>query len=91
MSSQHAQSDEQTIPSTMILALVQWDIKTEIADAQVRNPSPPECLLKWIYVPPSLQKKVLQWVNSSRSSRHPGITVLEEKVLYRTLKGSFNL
>lgn len=68
------QSDEFIISPTLILAPVQWDILTELTEAQMSDPPPPDCPPDKTYVPPPLRKKVTQHVHSSLSFSHPGIT-----------------
>lgn len=61
---------ERIIPSTLILAPIQWDIMTKFREAQGTDPLPPNCPLNkniCSFVP-------FQWVHSSPSSGHPGIT-----------------
>lgn len=65
---------EPIIPSTIILAPVQWDILTEIAEAQVIEPPPAETPPNLTYVPQALRQRVMQMVHNNPSSGHPGIT-----------------
>lgn len=79
------------IPPTMIIALVQWDIMTEIADTQTHHPPPPDMHTHHpqphtpdkTYVLPSIHKIVIPWVHSSLSSGHPGITAILQLVINR--------
>ncbi len=67
-------SQELILPSTIILAPIQWDIMTEIADAQNTDPPPAETPPNLTYVPQPLRQRVLSLVHSIPSSGHPGIT-----------------
>ncbi len=67
-------SQELILPSTIILAPIQWDIMTEIADAQTTDPPPAETPPNLTYVPQPLRQRVLSLVHSIPSSGHPGIT-----------------
>lgn len=51
-------SNEPIIPSNLILAPIQWDIMTEITEAQISENSPPECPLECTYVPLSICQRV---------------------------------
>lgn len=65
-------SNEPIISPTLIIAPVQWDIMTEIAEAQVTDPSP-HCPQNLTYVPATLRDKVIKLVHNTPSSGHPGI------------------
>ncbi len=67
-------SQELILPPSIILAPIQWDIMTEIADAQNTDPPPAETPPNLTYVPQPLQQWVLSLVHSTPSSGHPGIT-----------------
>ncbi len=67
-------SPELILPSTIILAPIQWDIMTEIANAQNTDPPPAETPPNLTYVPQPLRQQVLSLVHSIPSSGHPGIT-----------------
>ncbi len=67
-------SKEPIIPSNLIPALIQWDIMTEIVEAQISEPPLPECSPDRTDVPTGLRHRVMQWVHSSPSAGHPGIT-----------------
>ncbi len=47
---------------------------TEIAEAQATDPPPVETPPNRTYVPLALRQRVIQWVHSTLSSGHPGIT-----------------
>ncbi len=55
---------EPIIPPTIILAPVQWDIMTEITEAQITDPPPTETLGNLTYVPQALRQRVIQLVHS---------------------------
>ncbi len=67
-------SKEPIIPSNLNLAPIKWNIMTDIAEVQISEPPPPECSPDRTYVPTSLRHCVMQWVHSSPSAGHPGIT-----------------
>ncbi len=81
---------EPIIPSTIILAPVQWDILTEITEAQVTDPPPAETPRNLTYVPQVLRQRVMQLVHSNPSSGHPGIAatlhLLNNKFWWSTLR-----
>uniref|UniRef100_A0A673KGR5 Gypsy retrotransposon integrase-like protein 1 n=1 Tax=Sinocyclocheilus rhinocerous TaxID=307959 RepID=A0A673KGR5_9TELE len=66
-------SQDSIIPSTIILAPVQWDIMTEITDTQGTEPPPAETPPNLTYVPQALRQRVIQLVHSTPGSGHPGI------------------
>ncbi len=63
-------STEPIISSTLIVAPVQWDILTEITEAQANDPPPHDCPNIRTYVPANM----LHLVHDAPSSGHPGIT-----------------
>ncbi len=67
-------SNEPIISSTLIVAPVQWDILTEITEAQANDPPPHDCPNNRTYVPANMRQRVLHLVHDSPSSGHPGIT-----------------
>ncbi|KAL0152007.1 hypothetical protein M9458_052725 [Cirrhinus mrigala] len=71
-------SPDPILPNVLIVAPVQWDIITELAEMQNNNPPPPNCPPDKIYVPQSKRKQVLQLVHDTPSSGHPGITATME-------------
>ncbi len=81
---------EPIIPPTIILAPVQWDIMTEITEAQVTDPPPTETPGNLAYIPQELRQRVMQLVHSNPSSGHPGITatvqLLNNKFWWPTLR-----
>ncbi|KAL0159750.1 hypothetical protein M9458_043475, partial [Cirrhinus mrigala] len=64
---------ETILPTSVIVAPVAWDIMTEIAEAQILDPTPADCPDHLTYVPPNLRTQVLSEVHSTPSSGHPGI------------------
>lgn len=76
-------TNEPILLSTLILAPVQWDLMTEIADAQSSESPPPDCPPNCNYVPVALRRRVTQWVHNSPSSDHPGITTTMQLVSNR--------
>ncbi|KAI2644484.1 Transposon Tf2-6 polyprotein [Labeo rohita] len=52
---------------------VQWDIITEIENANQQSSAPPECPAGKLFVPEALRERVLTQVHSVPSSGHPGI------------------
>ncbi|KAL0153155.1 hypothetical protein M9458_051542, partial [Cirrhinus mrigala] len=65
---------EPILPPTVILAPISWDIMDEIHHEQEQDPPPPQCPPNKHYVPQSLHPRVLQWVHTSLSAGHPGIS-----------------
>ncbi len=64
--------NEPVIPTSLILAPVQWDIITEITEAEANDP--PDCPPNLIYVPADFRQRILRMIHDSPSSGHPGIT-----------------
>lgn len=64
----------EVIPETRILAPIQWDIMTEISQANARTPPPTECPPTKTYVPENLRATLLELLHASPSSGHPGIS-----------------
>lgn len=58
----------------LLVAPVQWDIITEIQQANLQIPPPAECPANLLFVPDPLRPRLLDQVHSSPSSGHPGIT-----------------
>ncbi|KAI2646333.1 Transposon Tf2-9 polyprotein [Labeo rohita] len=65
---------EPILPPTVILAPVLWDIMDEIHRRHEQDPPPPQCPPNKHYVPQELRHQVLQWVHTSLSTGHPGIS-----------------
>ncbi|KAI2652463.1 Transposon Tf2-8 polyprotein [Labeo rohita] len=55
-------------------SLLRSDIMKEIQREQQHNPPPTNCPPNKHYVPQALRHRVIQWVHSSLSSGHPGIS-----------------
>ncbi|KAI2665369.1 Transposon Tf2-9 polyprotein [Labeo rohita] len=70
---QPASSSETILPTAIIVAPVNWDIMTEISEAQAQDPTPADCPANLTYVPLALRPRVLADVHNSPSSGHPGI------------------
>ncbi len=64
---------ESIISPALIAAPIQWDIMTEISEAQTTDPPPAESPPNLTYVPLALRPRVIQLVHSTPSSGHPGI------------------
>uniref|UniRef100_A0A4W5K794 Gypsy retrotransposon integrase-like protein 1 n=1 Tax=Hucho hucho TaxID=62062 RepID=A0A4W5K794_9TELE len=67
------ESKETLLPESLIVAPIQWDIMTELTQANSQKTPPPECPPNKTFVPRDLCQKVLQQVHSVLSSGHPGI------------------
>ncbi|KAL0150894.1 hypothetical protein M9458_053813, partial [Cirrhinus mrigala] len=71
--SPHPDHQETIIPTTLLLAPVQWDIITEIEQAYQQQPPPSECPPGKLFVPETLRHRLLSQVHRVPSSGHPGI------------------
>ncbi|KAL0154822.1 hypothetical protein M9458_049085 [Cirrhinus mrigala] len=65
---------EPILPPTVILAPISWDIMEEIQRRHEQDPPPPQCPPNKHYVPLDMRQQVLQWVHTSLSAGHPGIS-----------------
>ncbi|KAL0179864.1 hypothetical protein M9458_025306 [Cirrhinus mrigala] len=65
---------EPILPPTVILAPISWDIMEEIQRRHEQDPPPPQCPPNKHYVPQDMRQQVLQWVHTSLSAGHPGIS-----------------
>ncbi|KAL0172725.1 hypothetical protein M9458_033036, partial [Cirrhinus mrigala] len=65
---------EPILPPTVILAPISWDIMEEIQCRHDQDPPPPQCPPNKHYVPQEMRHQVLQWVHTSLSAGHPGIS-----------------
>ncbi|KAI2648976.1 Transposon Tf2-9 polyprotein [Labeo rohita] len=65
---------EPILPPTVILAPVSWDIIKEIQRRHDQDPPPPQCPPNKHYIPQEMRHQVLQWVHTSLSAGHPGIS-----------------
>ncbi|KAL0185426.1 hypothetical protein M9458_021123, partial [Cirrhinus mrigala] len=83
-------SPDPILPSTLIVAPVQWDIVTELTELQATSPPPADCPPDKLHVPQALRERVLQLVHCNPSSGHPGITatlqLLSNKFWWPTLR-----
>ncbi|KAI2645252.1 Transposon Tf2-6 polyprotein [Labeo rohita] len=68
------QPPEPILPPTVILAPISWDIMEEIQREQQHEPPPSACPANKHFVPNNLRNRVMQWVHSSLSAGHPGIS-----------------
>uniref|UniRef100_A0A3B3BMY4 Gypsy retrotransposon integrase-like protein 1 n=1 Tax=Oryzias melastigma TaxID=30732 RepID=A0A3B3BMY4_ORYME len=68
---------EPIVPPTLIVAPVQWDIITELAQVNEQHPPPPSCPADRTYVPPSHRQQVLHLVHDTPAAGHPGITATQ--------------
>lgn len=68
------QQPETIIPSTLVVAPIQWDIMTELEQANAQLEIPSECPPEKVYVPESFRLRVMEQVHSLPASGHPGIT-----------------
>ncbi len=86
-------SPDPILPTTLIVAPVQWDVMTKIAETQGTDPIPTECPPNRTFVPPSLRTQVIQQVHDLPSSGHLGITtsiqLLSNKFWWSTLRTDF--
>ncbi|KAG1930727.1 retrotransposable element [Pimephales promelas] len=64
---------ERVLGEKLLLAPVQWDVMTEIQNANVQNPAPVECPADLLFVPDAFRPRLLDQVHSNPSSGHPGI------------------
>lgn len=67
-------AEEHIIPEALLLAPVQWDIMTELTQANEQTAPPATCPVNSTYIPAQIREKVLHHVHDSLSSGHPGIT-----------------
>ncbi|KAL0148225.1 hypothetical protein M9458_056457 [Cirrhinus mrigala] len=65
---------EPILPPTVLLAPVAWDIMEEIQRRHEQDPPPPQCPPNKHHVPQDMRHQVLQWVHTSLSTGHPGIS-----------------
>ncbi len=61
------------ISPTIIISPIQWDIITEIDQANNEQAIPPECPRDKLFVPETLRKRTIDQVHMALSSGHPGI------------------
>uniref|UniRef100_A0A8C1UTM1 Gypsy retrotransposon integrase-like protein 1 n=1 Tax=Cyprinus carpio TaxID=7962 RepID=A0A8C1UTM1_CYPCA len=65
---------EYILPPSVIIAPITWDIMEEIQREQIQDPAPTNCPPNLHYVPQGLRPRVIQWVHTSVSSGHPGLS-----------------
>jgi len=65
---------ETIIPSTLVVAPIQWDIITELEQANTQDEIPLECPPEKVFVPEPFCLHVMEQVHSLPASGHPGIT-----------------
>lgn len=68
------QNPETVLPASLVIAPIQWDIMTELEQANAQNRIPSDCLPDKVFVPENFRNRVLELVHNSPSSGHPGIT-----------------
>ncbi len=62
---------ENVISPTIIISPIQWDIITEIDQANTEHAIPPECPQDKLFVPETLRKRTIDQVHTALSSGHP--------------------
>ncbi|KAI4900897.1 hypothetical protein NFI96_007222 [Prochilodus magdalenae] len=67
-------SPEVIIPSSRVVAPIQWGLEGAIRDALQEEPDPGGGPPDRLYVPTSVRPQVLQWGHASPSTGHPGVT-----------------
>lgn len=68
------QLPETILAPGLVVAPIQWDIMTEIEQANSQSEVPSVCPPNKVYVPEAFRNRVLELVHSLPSSGHPGIT-----------------
>lgn len=69
-----SQAPENILCPDLVLGPIQWDIETELEQANTNTEIPSDCPPEKIYVPEALREEVLKHVHALPSSGHPGIT-----------------
>ncbi len=81
---------ENVISPTIIISPIQWDIITEIDQANTEHAIPPECPQDKLFVPEILRKRTIDQVHTALSSGHPGINttikLLQNRFWWPTLR-----
>ncbi len=81
---------ENVISPTIIISPIQWDIITEINQANSEHVIPPECPQDKLFVPEILRKRTIDQVHTALSSGHPGISatiqLLQNRFWWPTLR-----
>lgn len=65
---------EPILPTSRVVAPIQWDTETAVKRAQLQQPRPGYGPPGRLIVPNCLRSEVLQWAHASLSSGHPGTT-----------------
>ncbi|KAL0170987.1 hypothetical protein M9458_035583, partial [Cirrhinus mrigala] len=86
LSQRHGNSPKLFPRATLIVAPVQWDLMTEIAETQGTDPPPAECPPNRTFVPPPMRNRVIQLVHDIPSSGHPGIHLLTNRFWWPSLR-----
>ncbi len=87
---------ENIISPALIVSPIQWDIITEIEQANSELDVPMECPQNKLFVPEALQERTIMQFHSSLSSGHPGINatiqILQNRFWWSSLrKDTINL
>ncbi len=69
-----SQAPETVLNPDLVLGPIQWDIETELSQANAQIEVPPDCPPNKVNVPEALRKRVLEHIHALPSSGHPGIT-----------------
>ncbi len=81
---------ENIISPTVVVAPIQWDIITEIEQANSDQDVPPDCPEDKLFVPENLRNRTITLVHTSLSSGHPGINatiqLLQNRFWWPTLR-----
>ncbi len=81
---------ENVISPTLIVSPIQWDIITEIDQANTEQVIPPECPPDKQFVPETLRQRTIDQVHTALSSGHPGVSatiqLLRNKFWWSTLR-----
>ncbi len=67
-------SPEPILPSCVVIAPVTWDTMEDLQRAQQNEPTPDNCPPNKQYVPHDMRPRIMQWVHTSISTGHPGIS-----------------
>ncbi len=81
---------ENIISPTVVVAPIQWDIITEIEQANSDQDVPPDCPEDKLFVPENLRNRTITLVHTALSSGHPGmnatIQLLQNRFWWPTLR-----
>ena len=61
------------LPASCMVALVVWELDTDIEQALRAEPAPFQCPAGRLYVPSTVRDRLIYWAHTSPSSGHPGI------------------